>query len=849
MSLSLTHSGRRVRNPQSIALTKVAPVLDRWNPWAANLYPSEWARWVTGLAFLMVGLSPSHAHASPSQGDWPGFRGPNADGVSTGGEVFSSSERFGLKVVWKRPIGSGYSGIAIAEGHVVTMFSDETSDVLVAFDELTGKEQWRFKIGPTYKGHDGSHTGPISTPLIAGGRVFGLAPLGRLFALEAATGRLIWSTELVADHKSKKPHYGFSTSPILQDGVLVIQVGAEDAAVAGFAPATGKRLWAAGSDTVQYQSPASVVLNGRRQTVAAGDKKLFGINAGTGAILWQHAHGGGGPRGIASATPIPAGKNRLFLAFKDDASTVIDLGQSDVAEATTVWESRTIRNSYAVPVYDKGYLYAFSSRFLTCVDGSSGKRVWRSRQPGDGFLILVDGHLVIITKQGSLHVAKASPDGYREAAGLPMFDDLSWSMPSFANGHIYVRSHGEIARVEIQPGVAPAAAGPAPGESVASSRFGRFLARVQAASDKKAVVDGFMVGQARFPLIEGDDLIHFVYRGAATDLAIAGDLFGARQERPMIRVEGTDLFYYSMRLEPDTRVNYLYITDYEETTDPLNPRKTTTAIYGKEMEMSFSGATMDMSWVAMPAWKAPAHFDPPAEGKRGRIVTQELESKLLETKHSIEVYLPAGYDDTKRRYPVAYVHGGESAQKRGRMPVTLDNLIGRTVAPIIVVFVNYRPKDETGKYVEMFAEELIPYVDTHYRTIASAEARANIGVGFSGYSALMCTFRHPSLVGRVGCQSVFLWDSMERELKELIAGPGTQPLRIYLDWGKYEFRNPHEAWDLGQTNRRLADLLRGKGYSLAGGEVHDGTGWSSWRNRTHLVFETLFPAEPIGKEK
>ena len=354
--------------------------------------------------------------------------------------------------------------------------------------------------------------------------------------------------------------------------------------------------------------------------------------------------------------------------------------------------------------------------------------------------------------------------------------------------------------------------------------------------------------QKQFPLIEGDDRIHFVYRGVAADLAIAGDMFGARQEQPMNRVEGTDLFYYSMRLEPDARVNYKYITDYEEIIDPLNPRKTTTAIYGKEMEMSFSGATMDMSWVAMPAWKAPTHFDdPPVGAKRGRVETQELESKLLETKHSIDIYIPFGYDDTKRRYPVAYVHGGKSAQQQGKMPVTLNNVIGRTVAPIIVVFVNYTPRGEVGKYVEMFAEELVPYVDTHYRTIASAEARANIGAGFTGYSALMCTFSHPSLFGKVGCQSVFMFDSMEGKLKELIVGPGKQPLRIYLDWGKYDFRNPHEAWDLAQTNRDFAELLRGKGYSIAGGEVHDGTGWSSWKNRTHLVFQTLFPAEPISK--
>ncbi len=80
----------------------------------------------------------------------------------------------------------------------------------------------------------------------------------------------------------------------------------------------------------------------------------------------------------------------------------------------------------------------------------------------------------------------------------------------------------------------------------------------------------------------------------------------------------------------------------------------------------------------------------------------------------------------------------------------------------------------------------------------------------------------------------------------LITTADAKPLDIFLEWDKYDLRNPHEALDLARTNRRLSRSFQEKGYKTTGGEVHDGTGWSSWRNRTDVVFEALFPLKPKG---
>ena len=149
-----------------------------------------------------------------------------------------------------------------------------------------------------------------------------------------------------------------------------------------------------------------------------------------------------------------------------------------------------------MPVYHDGYLYAFSSRFLTCVDAATGELAWRSRPPGDGFLIVVDGHLVILTKDGSLHIAEASPDRYEELAALQLFDELAWTAPSFADGHIFARSHGTMARVDILTASrltdAGANAVDGPGRVANDGTFAEFLAEVEGAEDKTAVVDRFL---------------------------------------------------------------------------------------------------------------------------------------------------------------------------------------------------------------------------------------------------------------------------------------------------------------------------------------------------------------------
>jgi enterochelin esterase-like enzyme/outer membrane protein assembly factor BamB len=754
-----------------------------------------------------------------------------------------------LALGWRAKIGSGYSGVAIAAGRAVTMFSAGRDDVLAAFDVATGREFWRIPIGDTIKGRDGSFDGPISTPAIDGERVFALGPHGQLVAVELGTGRPLWRVDLVAREGARKPGYGFASSPIVVDGVLVVQIGADKGrAVAGFDPATGARRWTVGDDVVEYQSPVMTRLGQRNLVIALGNARLLGIEPSTGRVVFDHAHGGrADPIGGASALPVPAGEGRLFVKFEAGRSTMLRLAESADGAVTvqTLWTAPVLHTTYSPPVYYDGFLYGMNGRAtLACVDAATGQIRWRSREPGDGFVALAGGDLVVLTKDRTLHVAPASPHSWQERARIDLFSDLAWTPPSVAAGAVFARSLGELARVNWASAATPAASTAIARESIGSPRFGRFLHEIERATDKSATVDRLLADAPNGPLVESDRIL-FLFRGDAADVGLVGDPVGQRREDPMRRVPGTDLFFYEARLDPGARITYQFVTNFEtRIPDPRNPRRVP-AITGRA----------EASSLEMPGWREPDHLVE-APGPKGRLERVEVSSSTRGgAKATLHVYLPAGYDQSdSRRYPTAYLLDGDGARIAGLVPRSLDRLIPTRVSPVIAVFVGaidwkqppVGPADEAGALFDFFLKEIVPLVENRFRTVREPGGRALLGNDSTAIIAAAAAFGQPEMFGAVGLQSILLLDSPAEFIRSQVRDPGEAPMRVYHDWGRYGHQITREGFDNLEANRRFNQFLREKGYRPVGGEALDGFGWASWRNRTDRLFETLFPPTPPG---
>jgi outer membrane protein assembly factor BamB/predicted alpha/beta superfamily hydrolase len=789
------------------------------------------------IASLVSFLCACSLHAA----DWPAWGGPNDDFTVPDAGVFGSDGEYALRVAWRRPIGTGYAAVVVRGDLAVTMFSDEKSDYVIAFDANTGALRWRHTIGPAYLGHYGSQSGPISTPLIDGDRVIALGPRGRLFALDAESGGALWSVDLVTAHDAAAPFWGFTSSPKLLDGRLVVQTGgSRDNVISAFDPATGATLWSAHSDSVDYQSPSLVTLADEPHVLFHGNNTLAGLDPASGEVLWILEHGGQTGATSTSGHPVEIREGRYFVKNRGDGGVLVDVTFSDAGyAASTVWDTRDIRGTYIYPVHHDGMLFGQSGRILTCLDAETGDRIWSSREPGDGLPIVVDGHLVIITKDGRLSVAPASRDGFTEVAGLQLFDDIVWSPASFANGRLYARSMSEIAAVEILPGEAADAGDGETAGIVRGSHFAAFVDSVSAAREKQPLVDRFLARHETFPVVEGEDIAHFLYHGDATHVTMTGDHVGRRYDQPLHRVDGTNLFFYSMRLEPDARITYRYTIDLQnDLPDPRNPHAFRSLFFGEASEL------------AMPRWIRPAHLAPPEGGARGRIDTLAFTSESVDGNRELLVYLPPGYDASDGRYPVAYVHAARHPFRMGRLDVSLDNLVGKSVQPVIVVVIpsltggGYHQYVGAGRdtYKRIFVEEILPLVESTYATLETREGRANVGTIFGGLMAFFATTSHPDLFGGAAIQTM-AWDQSNDAAFETLIPPASSiaPVTLYLDWGRYDLRSPLDGNDMGISSETFARRLQERGYTFVGGEVNDGAGWASWKNRTDRVFEALFP--------
>ena len=161
------------------------------------------------LALSILCVAPTCTVAA----DWPNWRGPNHDGTVAAPGQFCD-RAFGLEIVWKKLIGSGYSGMTVAQGRLLTMFADGESDLLAAFNAHTGSELWRFRMGAMYPGHDGGHDGPLSTPVADPDTVYALGADGRLVAVGLDDGSARWSVNLVEKLRASVPFWGFTTTPL-----------------------------------------------------------------------------------------------------------------------------------------------------------------------------------------------------------------------------------------------------------------------------------------------------------------------------------------------------------------------------------------------------------------------------------------------------------------------------------------------------------------------------------------------------------------------------------------------------------------------------------------------------------
>ncbi len=397
------------------------------------------------LAFsLTLLLAAPPLFAEGSAAEWPQYRGPARDGTSPETGILNPWPDEGPKVVWKRSIGTGFSGLTVAGGKLFTMMAEGGKEYACAFDGLTGEELWRTAIGDEFPSQFGA--GPRSTPAVLGKSAFFLGSYGDLVALDAKDGKQRWALHLTRDFGAMLPQHGFSTAPMVEGDLLVIEVGGgRGKAYAALDPKNGKTRWTTQDGAPTYTSPIAVTWGGERQLVALGDKQIVAVDS-DGALAWSHPWQGG------IAMPIFIAPDKLFVPSFQGSMMAQLKASGDGVTVKQLWRSNEMKNHFNSSVVHDGYIYGFDNAILKCVSAATGERMWAKRGFGKGSLIVADGHLILLGERGQLAQAKASPEGFEEEGSFQALEGKCWTSPTLAGGRLYLRNLEQMTALDISGG-------------------------------------------------------------------------------------------------------------------------------------------------------------------------------------------------------------------------------------------------------------------------------------------------------------------------------------------------------------------------------------------------------------
>ncbi len=422
-----------------------------------RMIASDWAVMVV-TALLIVAASWPHTVTSAetdstdvngrgSTSSWPNWMGKRHDGISHEAGWSTDWPEMGLKGIWEREIGIGFSSVSIANGRLFSMGHEDGKETVFCLDQGTGKTVWSHTypsklIDNLYEG------GPGATPTIDGDRVYSVGKEGQLICFRAADGKIIWQRDLQADLEVPLPEWGFNGSPFILDDQLILEAGR----VVSFNKISGELNWQTEKHTAGYGSAVSFDHQNAGLIATLDSDALRLVKADDGveidAFPWKS------PFRTNSTTPI-VHEGTIFVSTGYQVGC--GLFRLVDGKLELVYDSRKMRNHFNNSILYDGCLYGFdgNSNFgrvvnLTCMKHDTGEVMWTESGLGCGSLMIANGKLVILSDDGRLVIAKATSEGYDEVASASVLEGRCWTVPVLLDGCVYARNAaGKLVAVQL----------------------------------------------------------------------------------------------------------------------------------------------------------------------------------------------------------------------------------------------------------------------------------------------------------------------------------------------------------------------------------------------------------------
>jgi outer membrane protein assembly factor BamB len=337
---------------------------------------------------------------------------------------------------------------------------------VTCYDAATGSELWCHRDATRFS-EPVAGAGPRGTPQFHAGKLFAQGANGHLVCLDAASGKRIWLADTAADSKAPIPIWGFSSSPLIVDGIVSVLPGGPDgASVLGYHIADGQLAWKACEGTAGYCSVHRVELLGRPLLIALTNQGAAALEPATGHSVWQHAWVSEQEMRIAqpmlvdnSRLMIPTGQSlgaRLIDVKRlVDANPLVDANRSDEKwEISELWTSKEFKPYFNDYVQYGGHAYGFDNLFC-CINLANGKRTWKKGRYGSGQVLLLaeQGLLLVLSETGEVVLLEANPKSHRELAKFSAIEGKTWNHPALVGDLLFVRNGAEIAcyRLALKP--------------------------------------------------------------------------------------------------------------------------------------------------------------------------------------------------------------------------------------------------------------------------------------------------------------------------------------------------------------------------------------------------------------
>jgi outer membrane protein assembly factor BamB len=391
--------------------------------------------------------APAIGDRKVARAEWPGFRGPDRDSVVRGVRINTDWSASPPVELWRRPIGPGWSSFAVSGDLLYTQEQRGDDEIVACYRVSTGKPVWMHR-DKTRFWESNAGAGPRGTPTLSNGRVYAFGATGILNALDAGGGAVVWSRNVASDTNRAVPDWGFASSPLVIDDVVIV---AASGTLAAYDVATGKTRWIGPQHGGSYSSPHRATIDGVEQVLLLSPPGVISVAAASGALLWEHTWEGG-----AIVQPALTADGDVLInamsAMGGIATRRLAVRRGSAGWSVEErWTSRGLKPYFNDFVVHKGHAFGFDGSILACIDVVDGNRKWKGGRYGQGQLVLLPDQdvLLVVSEEGELALVKATPEQFTQIARVPAIEGKTWNHPVLVGDVLLVRNGEEMAAFRL----------------------------------------------------------------------------------------------------------------------------------------------------------------------------------------------------------------------------------------------------------------------------------------------------------------------------------------------------------------------------------------------------------------